>query len=129
MAVVLIALVLAPALSMIVPGRVTYARFGLTVYGLIPVPMLDITISRHGMLGFRDKSHFIALDEIRPLLTPDVRVLVIGTGWDGMAQVDPAIANSLGIEVCILRTPQAFELFNHYRSEGHRVVLVAHSTC
>jgi hypothetical protein len=122
-------LLLSPGISMFASGRVTYARFGLTVYGLIPIPMLDITVGAHGGLGFRDKSHFISLGEVRPLLSSKVQVLVIGTGWDGMVQVDPAITNSLGIEVHILRTPQAFELFNRFRSEGRRVVLVAHSTC
>ncbi len=127
--VLVLVLVLAPVLSMFYPGRISHARFGLTVYGLIPVPSLDITIGAHGGLWFRDKSHWISLQEVQPLLTEDVDVLVIGTGWQDMARVDPAIHELEGVEIHSLPTPQAFELFNRYRSEGKRVVIIAHATC
>lgn len=122
-------LLLVPTLSMFYPGKVTYSRFGLTVYGVIPVPTLDITVSPGGFLWFRDKSHFISIEEVEPLLSPDVEILVIGTGWHGAVRVDPAVQEIEGIEVHILRTPAAFELFNEFVSSGRRVVLIAHSTC
>jgi hypothetical protein len=125
----LAALLLVPALSMIVPGKVTYSSFGLTVYGAIPVPTLDITVGSHGGLWFRDKSHYISIEEVEPLLSPDVEALVIGTGWHGAVQVDPAVQGIEGIEVHILPTPAAFDLFNEYVSRGRTVVLIAHSTC
>ena len=122
-------LLLVPTLSMLYPGKVTYSRFGLTVYGVIPVPSLDITISPGGFLWFRDKSHFISAEEVEPLLSSDVEVLVIGTGWHGAVSVDPAVQEIDGIEVHILQTPAAFELFNELVSSGKRVALIAHSTC
>jgi len=125
----LVVLLLAPLASMAYPGRMTYSRFGLTVYGIIPVPVLDITIGPGGGLWFRDKSHFISIDEVQPLLSPDVEVLVIGIGWDSAARVDPAIEEIEGIEVHVLPTPEAFDLFNRCVSAGRRVVLIAHSTC
>ena len=125
----LVVLLLAPTLSMFCPGKVTYSRFGLTVYGVIPVPSLDITVSPGGVLWFRDKSHFISVDEVELLLTSDVEVLVIGTGWHGAAKVDPAVQEIEGVEVHTLRTPAAFELFNEFVSKGKRVALIAHSTC
>ena len=125
----LLMLLLVPALSMFCPRKVTYAQFGLTVYGAIPVPSLDITVSPGGLLWFRDKSHFISIQEVEPLLSPDVEVLVIGTGWHGAVKVDPAVQEIEGIEVHILRTPAAFELFNEMVSSGRRVALIAHSTC
>lgn len=125
----LVILLLAPLASMAYPGRVLYSRFGLTVYGIIPIPMLDITIGPHGGLWFRDKSHFISMDEVRPLLSPDVEVLVIGIGWESAVRVDSAIEEIEGVEVHILPTPEAFDLFNRCVSEGRRVVLIAHSTC
>lgn len=125
----LLILLLVPLLSTVWPGQVLYSRFGLTVYGLIPVPVLDITVGSHGGLWFRDKSHFVSLEEIQPLLSPGVEVVVIGTGWHDMVQVAPAISDLEGYEVQILPTPAAFELFNRYVSEGRNVVLLAHSTC
>jgi hypothetical protein len=125
----LAALLLVPALSMIYPGKVTYSRFGLTVYGAIPLPTLDITVGPHGGLWFRDKSHFVSIEEVEPLLSPEVDALVIGTGWYGAVQVDPAVEEIEGIEVHVLRTPAAFDLFNEYVSRGRTVVLIAHSTC
>ena len=41
---ILVVLLLSPLASMTYPGRVIYSRFGLTVYGIIPVPVLDITV-------------------------------------------------------------------------------------
>lgn len=125
----LVALLLAPLASMAYPGTVLYSRFGLTVYGLVPVPALDITVRSHGALWFRDKSHFISIDEVQPLLSPNVEALVIGIGWHSAVRVDPAIEELEGIEIHILPTPQAFELFNRYVSAGRRVTLIAHSTC
>ncbi len=110
-------------------GRITYARFGLTVYGLMPVPTLDITVGPRGGLWFRDKSHTISFDEVRSLVSPQVDVLIIGTGWHGAASVDPAVRDLKGIEVHILRTPDAFRLFNDQRAQGRLVVLLAHTTC
>ncbi len=121
--------VLAPLISMFTPGQITYSRFGLTVYGIIPVPVLDITIGSRGGLWFRDKSHQISLREIQPLLSPDVDILVIGTGWSNVVNVDPNIRNIEGLEVHILPTPAAFDLFNKFKAEGRVVVLIAHSTC
>jgi hypothetical protein len=127
--VVVALLLLVPLASTVYPGRVTYARFGLTVYGLIPVPSFDITVGRGGGLWFRDKSHFVSYDEVRRLVSPGVEALVIGIGWDSAVRVDPAIRAIDGLEVQILPTPQAFELFNRYRAQGRKVVLLAHSTC
>jgi hypothetical protein len=122
-------LLLVPLASTVYPGRVTYARFGLTVYGLIPVPNFDITVGPGGGLWFRDKSHLVSYDEVRRLVSPGVEALIIGIGWDSAVRVDPAIRAIDGLEVQILPTPEAFELFNRYRALGRKVVLLAHSTC
>ena len=116
-------MLLAPLLSMVWPGRITYARFGLTVYGIIPVPLLDITVGPHGGLWFRDKSHFISTTEVQSLLSPDVEVVVIGIGWNSVVNVAPAIRNLEEAEIHILPTPAAFEFFNQCVSEGRKVVL------
>ena len=125
----LVVLLLVPIMSMFYPGKVTHSRFGLTVYGAIPVPSLDVTVSPGGFLWFRDKSHFISIEEIESLLSPDVEVLIIGTGWHGAVRVDPAIQEIDWVELHTLQTPAAFELFNELVSSGRQVALIAHSTC
>ncbi len=129
MAAALLLLLLVPLLSTIWPGRVTQARFGLTVYGLIPVPALDITVGHHGLFWFRDKSHHVALGEVQSLLSDDTEVVIIGIGWHSAVMVDPAVRSLAGYQVHILPTPEAFELYNRCVSLGKRVVLLAHTTC
>ena len=125
----LVALLLAPLASMAYPGTVLYSSFGLTVYGLVPVPVLDVTVGPHGGLWFRDKSHYVSVHEVNRLLSPDVEVVLIGIGWESAVKVDPAIHEIKGLEVRILPTPSALASFNQYISEGREVVLLAHSTC
>jgi len=127
--IVLLLILLVPTLSMFAPGRITYARFGITVYGVIPILALDITVNSQGLLWFRDKSHWVSLDEVQSLLTPDVDILVIGIGWDEQVNVDPEIKSLDSLDVYILPTPQALDKFNQFKSEGKKTVLVSHSTC
>jgi len=111
------------------PGQITHSRFGLTVYGCIPIPILDITVGPSGCLWLRDKSHFIALEEVQALLSPEVEIVVIGIGWNDAVKVDEAIGKLENIQIEILTTPDAFEAYNQYKSEGKKVVLIVHSTC
>jgi hypothetical protein len=120
---------LAPLISSWI-GRVSYSRFGFTTYGLVPIPTLDITINQHGKLWFRPKTHLILRDEIANLLEPDTEVVIVGIGWDRIARVETdALPHDSQVELIVLSTPEAFRLFNTMKSQGRRVVLVAHSTC
>lgn len=110
--------------------RITYSRFGLTVYGAIPVPILDITVNRHGNLWFRAKSHRITRDEIESIISPGVEIVIVGIGWDSIAQLtDDAKLISSSIDLRVLPTPEAFAMYNRLIAEGRSVVLLAHSTC
>ena len=110
--------------------RVTYSRFGLTVYGAIPVPALDITVNRNGILWFRPKTHQITRQELDAIVGPDVEIVVVGIGWDSIAQLtDDAKRISSRVDLRVLPTPAAFALFNRLKAEGRIVVLLAHSTC
>jgi hypothetical protein len=82
-----------------------------------------------GVLWFRDKSHDMSIEEITTLLSPDTDAIVIGTGRHGAVRVDPAVQGIEGVEVNILRTPEAFTRFNELKAQGRKVVLIAHSTC
>lgn len=118
-----------PLASLIYPGQITYAQFGLTVFGAIPVPFLDLTVNRHGVPWFRVKTHEITLAEVQPLVDDRVEAVVIGIGWDRMAHVEPAVRELAGGNVEVLATPNAFARYNQLRREGRCVVLLAHSTC
>ena len=119
----------APLLS-VVAQRITYSQFGFTVYGAIPVPVLDITINRHGILWFRQKTHQITREELDALVSPGVEIVVVGIGWDSFAKLtDDAKLISTTIDLRVLPTPAAFALYNKLKAEGRKVVLLAHSTC
>lgn len=118
-----------PIMSAVVP-RITYSRFGFTVYGATPVPFLDITINRHGLLWFRPKTHQITREELETLISPSVEVVVVGIGWDSIAQLtDDAKLLGDSLDLRVLPTPQAYVLYNKLKTEGRIVVLLAHSTC
>ncbi len=127
-AVCVVIFLIAPALSMFA-GAITYSRFGFTVYGIIPLPVLDIKIGPSHVLGFRDKGHEITLSEVEPLLSDEVELIIVGTGWYEVAQVDPALANLKSHRVEVLRTPEAFALFNRLSKQGAKIILIAHTTC
>ena len=111
-------------------GRISYSRFGLTVYGLVPIPTLDITVDQRGALWFRPKTHLILREEIASVLEPDTEVVVIGIGWEQIARIEAdALPVGSKAELKVLSTQEAFRLFNLLKSQGRRVVLIAHSTC
>lgn len=110
--------------------RVTYSRFGLTVYGAMPIPMLDITVNQHGFLWFRTKTHQITREELEEVLAPGVEIVVVGIGWDSIAQLtEDAKRISTTVDLRVLPTPEAFALYNELKAKGRCVVLIAHSTC
>ncbi len=110
--------------------RITYSRFGFTMYGITPIPVLDITINRYGVQWFRSKTHIIERSELEALITPDVEIVIVGIGWESVARLSDE-AKQLGdkIDLRVLPTPDAFALYNSLKAEGRFVVLLAHSTC
>ena len=125
-------LLLLPA-SAVWPGGLTHARFGLTVVGLLPVPLFDVTIRSNGRPGLRDKTHRVTLEEARGMVDAETEFLIIANGWDGAVRVDSEVlapgALPGGAIVEVLRTRQAVERYKQLRGEGRRVALLLHSTC
>ena len=110
--------------------RITYSRFGFTAYGVTPIPVLDITVNRNGILWFRPKSHSVTRAELDALLAEDIDVIIVGVGWDSVAQLtDEAMKLADEVDLRVLPTPDAFTLYNTLKAEGRTVVLLAHSTC
>lgn len=107
--------------------QVTWTGSGLTVYGLMPIPVFDVVIEVDGRLRLRDKVG-VGSSEIAELVHgEDVDVLVIGTGFKTRIGVDPVV-RALAPDVRVLRTSEAFEVYEHLRCQGLRVILVAHTT-
>ena len=109
--------------------QVTYSRFGLTVYGVLPLPLLDFTITGKGELNLRTKTDMITVEEVRALVDSKTTVIVIAQGWDSVAEVDEMIhIEFLNLEIHELSTPEAFEKYNELIRKGVKAVLVAHTT-
>ncbi len=125
----LLAVLIVLPLSTLWPGGITTSRFGLTVVGVCPIPVFDITISSGGVLWFRDKSHTITVEEVTPLVESGIDQIIIGTGWNGVAKVKPEVLELQGVKIEVLKTADAFAEYNRLRREGKLVALLAHTTC
>jgi hypothetical protein len=109
-------------------GRFGFCRFGLLVYSAVPFPAVDLVIHANGLPAIRgSKAHFVGLAEIEGLLEERPDVLIIGTGYDNLVQVEEEVA-AMPI-VVILPTPQAVKRYNELRDEGKKVAAIIHSTC
>jgi hypothetical protein len=115
--------------SAIWPGGIRYSRFGLTVVGAVPIPLIDFTIGPGGVPGYRTKSHRITRAELETLVAPGLEHLIIADGWHRAARVDSDARSFPGVTVEILATPDAFARYNALRKQGKRVALLAHTTC
>ena len=109
-------------------GRFGFCRFGLLVYSAIPFPAVDLVIHANGWPSLRgSKAHFVAFAEVEGLLKEGPDVLIIGTGYDNLVQVEEEIAAVP--TVVILPTPEAIRRYNELRGEGKSVAAIIHSTC
>jgi hypothetical protein len=111
-------------------GRFGFCRFGLLVYSAIPFPAVDLVIHTNGWPAIRgSKAHYVGFAEIEGLLKEGPDVLIIGTGYDDMVQVDEELLVMSAVQVLPLPTPQAVRHYNELRGEGKRVAAIIHSTC
>ena len=62
--------------------QITWSRFGFTVYGVVPIPLLDITVDQEGSLWFRTKKDTITVADVRALVNSETTVIVVAQGWD-----------------------------------------------
>ncbi len=112
-----------------VSGGVTWSRFGWTVWGAVPIPLADLRVGPSGLPWFRDKTHLVTRDEVESLAAEGARVIVIGTGWDGVLRVEEAARDVPGVTLRVLPTPAAFAEYERLRARGEAVALLAHTTC
>jgi hypothetical protein len=79
-------------------------------------------------MWFRKKSDVITAEEVRSFLTPEVEVLLIGTGWHAHAAVEGEVKKIKVPEIRILSTPEAFQEFNELKEQGRIVALIAQTS-
>jgi hypothetical protein len=123
----LLLLAVLPPLSTCCPGGVTHARFGLTVVGAMPLPLVDPVLLPDGQLRFRDKTHSLLPTEIEPLRAAGAEIIVIGTGFSEQLRVPDEVREAPDVEVH--DTPAAIRRYRELREEDVGVALLMHSTC
>ncbi len=115
------------------PLRFGLHCFGLTVYSGIPFPVVDILVRANGIPWFRStKSLEVTYDELDALIGPNRAswpdVIIIGTGYQSLVEVEGDIFIETNIAVEVLPTPEAVKRFNQLKSQGKRVAVIIHST-
>lgn len=76
--------------------------------------------------------HLVADWEKELLLSENPEVILIANGWSGLVEVSSKFkvqSEKLGIELKILRTPEAVEEYNRLVEKGKRVNALIHTTC
>lgn len=77
-------------------------------------------------------SHKIVDWEIDQLLSNSPEVIVIGTGQDGLLEVERDFKQQMadrGIEVIVGKTPEAIRIYNEKIKAGQRINALMHTTC
>jgi hypothetical protein len=81
---------------------------------------------------WRKEGHLLAPEDLSEVFAYSPKVLVIGTGYNGVMAVPPKTVEAVqekGIEVHIARTGDAVKLFNRLQREHARIVAALHLTC
>ncbi len=77
-------------------------------------------------------SHKIGDWEKERLFEADPEIIVIGTGWDGVTQIEESFveqAKEKGITLLAFLTPEAVEFYNKKIREGVKINALIHTTC
>jgi hypothetical protein len=111
------------------PGRFGFAVFGLTTYNSVLWPVTDLEVRADGSSRRVSKTHDLLLDDIAWLLESRPETLILTEGWRGAVHIREQLRRLAGLDVRVLRTPDALRLFNRLKRDGVRVAIHVHSTC
>lgn len=81
---------------------------------------------------WRGEGHLLQPEDISGILKDPPEILVIGTGHDGVMQVDKRTLDALrekGVEVHALKTAEAVKLYNSQEKKGKKAAAALHLTC
>lgn len=117
------------------PGKIHRLYFGaINIGGKIYEQ--DRILSPEGVSPpwWRTPRHYLKREEfIRIVSAYNPRIILIGTGWMGMMEVDRRIrhyARRKGMEIFVDRTPRIVELYNSLRSwQEDGLLAILHLTC
>ncbi len=117
----------------------TFNTYGISVYRGIPIVFFDYLIYPNGAVRLVDKKHFFNNLDKEFLYSCQEDILLIGSGADGVGGKGfPLDQGSIfifveqfrrGVQVIILKTPEACEVYNRLLREGKKVLFVVHNTC
>lgn len=129
--VILSALILALGVWLLInpPGRFGFCMFGCLTYSSVPRPLSDLQVRSDGKTRSVSKTHSLTLDQVRWLLEPRPKILIIGTGWDGVVEPSKELQTLPECDVRILKTGDAVQLYNALKRAGQKVAIHVHSTC
>jgi len=111
------------------PGRFGLAVFGFTAYNSIPWPGVDLQVRPDGTSRRVEKTHELSANDIAWLVESHPETLILSEGWRGAVRVPEELRHQEGLDIRVLRTPDALRLFNQLRAAGTRVAIHVHSTC
>lgn len=120
-----------PSDDIICPMRLSGYRFGrVEVDGVLCHEDLWICGERVGR-WWRREGHRVHPEDLAEVLELSPEVVIIGTGFSGMLKVTKeaeALLSSRGMELRVLRTKDAVELYNEL-AQKRRVAALLHLTC
>lgn len=111
------------------PGRFGWCRFAVTTYGCVPRVVSDLQVAADGKVRKVAKTHELGYEKIEWLLEGKPEVLIIGIGWDGAVRIDEKIRSLSGIQLELLKSGEAIQLFNRLKKSGKKAAIHLHSTC
>ena len=81
---------------------------------------------------WREEGHRLSIADLEQAFTMEPEILVVGTGSFGLMNVPNETRKEIerrGIELHVLRTGKAYELYNRLELGGRRVVAALHLAC
>jgi len=81
---------------------------------------------------WRKEGHKLCVEDIEEALKEKLDVLVVGTGYSGLVKVlseTEKYVRSMGVELIVQRTGEAYKTFNRLVQSGKRVAAALHLTC
>lgn len=118
---------------------ITHNSYGWTHFRGIPIPIFDVLIYPNGLPRLVDKKHNFNKQDQLFLRQQKASILLIASGHKGQGGKGfPELNGTFflfnewtnkGMQVIILPTPEACDVYNRLISEGKKVLFVIHSTC
>jgi len=112
--------------------KIEYYSFGrITIDGKTYTSDVIIYPERVDSSWWRKQGHSLHIEDLKDIIPAKPEILVVGTGNTGLMVVPEetmSYLKSKGIEVHVVRTDKATELFNKFQKDK-KVIAALHLTC